>query len=82
MSRVRFAAFGALDTGFAAARSCRMVLKTLMGQRLLLDSECAFGSAEGSLEVPGTTALLPFERCALGRAELVEEVWWLSLFWS
>ena len=45
----------------------------------LVDGVRVFGYDGCSLEVPGVTALLPFERCVLGRAELVEEVWWLSL---
>jgi hypothetical protein len=45
-----------------------------------VDIERMFGYDEGSLEVPGVTALLPFEKCVLVRAELVEEAWWLSRF--
>ncbi len=47
-----------------------------------VDTNMRSGYDLTSLEVPGVTALLPFERCVLGRAELVEEVWWLSLFCS
>ena len=48
----------------------------------MVDPVRAFGYHECSLEVPGVTALLPPKDCVLGRAELVEEVWWLSLCWS